>query len=111
MKQWAEEVEYDGARTRWASRTCRFLLFRNVWGENWTDSDGVVHYDWCYAPFQQNYVLSAENGWKLTIDNLPLYDTTINPDGSLRKYRYYILESTSVGNDTAGPLHAGDDGG
>jgi len=59
-----------------------------------------VHYNWCYDPFQQNYVLSAENGWKLTIDNLPLYDTTLNPDGSLRKYRYYILESTSVGNDT-----------
>ena len=100
VKQWAKEVEYDGAQNPLGIQNVSISLFRNVWGENWTDSDGVVHYDWCYAPFQQNYVLSAENGWKLTIDNLPLYDTTINPDGSLRKYRYYILESTSVGNDT-----------
>ena len=100
VKQWAEEVEYDGAQNPLDIKQVSILLFRNVWGENWTDSDGVVHYNWCYDPFQQNYVLSAENGWKLTIDNLPLYDTTLNPDGSLRKYRYYILESTSVGNDT-----------
>ena len=100
VKQWAEEVEYDGAQNPLGIQNVSISLFRNVWGENWTDSDGVVHYNWCYDPFQQNYVLSAENGWKLTIDNLPLYDTTINPDGSLRKYRYYILESTSVGNDT-----------
>ena len=100
VKQWAEEVEYDGAQNPLGIQNVSISLFRNVWGENWTDSDGVVHYNWCYDPFQQNYVLSAENGWKLTIDNLPLYDTTLNPDGSLRKYRYYILESTSVGNDT-----------
>ena len=100
VKQWAEEVEYDGAQNPLDIKQVSISLFRNVWGENWTDSDGVVHYNWCYDPFQQNYVLSAENGWKLTIDNLPLYDTTLNPDGSLRKYRYYILESTSVGNDT-----------
>ena len=100
VKQWAEEVEYDGAQNPLDIKQVSIALFRNVWGENWTDSDGVVHYNWCYDPFQQNYVLSAENGWKLTIDNLPLYDTTLNPDGSLRKYRYYILESTSVGNDT-----------
>ena len=99
-KKWAAEPEYDGAQNPLGIQNVSISLFRNVWGENWTDSDGVVHYDWCYAPFQQNYVLSAENGWKLTIDNLPLYDTTLNPDGSLRKYRYYILESTSVGNDT-----------
>ena len=100
VKQWAEEVEYDGAQNPLDIKQVSISLLRNVWGENWTDSDGVVHYNWCYDPFQQNYVLSAENGWKLTIDNLPLYDTTLNPDGSLRKYRYYILESTSVGNDT-----------
>ena len=100
VKQWAEEVEYDGAQNPLDIKQVSISLFRNVWGENWTDSDGVVHYNWCYDPFQQNYVLSAENGWKLTIDNLPLYDTPLNPDGSLRKYRYYILESTSVGNDT-----------
>ena len=100
VKQWAEEVEYDGAQNPLDIKQVSISLFRNVWGENWTDSDGVVHYNWCYDPFQQNYVLSAENGWKLTIDNLPLYDTTLNPDGSLRKYRYYILEGTSVGNDT-----------
>lgn len=100
VKQWAEEVEYDGAQNPLGIQKVSISLFRNVWGENWTDSDGVVHYDWCYDPFQQNYVLSAENGWKLTIDNLPLYDTPLNPDGSLRKYRYYILENTSVGNGT-----------
>ena len=100
VKQWAEEVEYNGAQNPLDIKQVSISLFRNVWGENWTDSDGVVHYNWCYDPFQQNYVLSAENGWKLTIDNLPLYDTTLNPDGSLRKYRYYIFESTSVGNDT-----------
>ena len=100
VKQWAEEVEYDGAQNPLDIKQVSISLLRNVWGENWTDSDGVVHYNWCHDPFQQNYVLSAENGWKLTIDNLPLYDTTLNPDGSLRKYRYYILESTSVGNDT-----------
>ena len=99
-KKWAAEPAYDGAQNPLGIQNVSISLFRNVWGENWTDSDGVVHYDWCYAPFQQNYVLSAENGWKLTIDNLPLYDTTLNPDGSLRKYRYYILENTSVGNDT-----------
>lgn len=100
VKQWAEEVEYDGAQNPLDIKQVSISLLRNVWGENWTDSDGVVHYNWCHDPFQQNYVLSAENGWKLTIDNLPLYDTPLNPDGSLRKYRYYILESTSVGNDT-----------
>lgn len=100
VKQWAEEVEYDGAQNPLDIKQVSISLLRNVWGENWTDSDGVVHYNWCYDPFQQNYVLSAENGWKLTIDNLPLYDTTLNPDGSLRKYRYYILENASVGNDT-----------
>ena len=100
VKQWAEEVEYDGAQNPLDIKQVSISLLRNVWGENWTDSDGVVHYDWSGDPFQQNYVLSAENGWKLTIDNLPLYDTPLNPDGSLRKYRYYILESTSVGNDT-----------
>ena len=100
VKQWAEEVEYDGAQNPLGIQKVSISLFRNVWGENWTDSDGVVHYDWCYDRFQQNYVLSAANGWKLTVDNLPLYDTTLNPDGSLRKYRYYILENTSVGNDT-----------
>ena len=100
VKQWAEEVEYDGAQNPLDIKQVSISLFRNVWGENWTDSDGVVHYNWCNDPFQQNYVLSAENGWKLTIDNLPLYDTPLNPDGSLRKYRYYILENTSVGNDT-----------
>ena len=100
VKQWAEEVEYDGAQNPLGIQKVSISLFRNVWGENWTDSDGVVHYNWSYDPFQQSYVLSAENSWKLTIDNLPLYDTTLNPDGSLRKYRYYILESTSVGNDT-----------
>lgn len=99
-KKWAAEPEYDGAQNPLGIQNVSISLFREVWGENWTDSDGVVHYDWSYAPFQQNYVLSAENGWKLTIDNLPLYDTTLNPDGSLRKYRYYILENTSVGNDT-----------
>ena len=100
VKQWAEEVEYDGAQNPLGIQKVSISLFRNVWGENWTDSDGVVHYNWSYDPFQQSYVLSAENSWKLTIDNLPLYDTTLNPDGSLRKYRYYIFESTSVGNDT-----------
>ena len=100
VKQWAEEVEYDGAQNPLDIKQVSISLLRNVWGENWTDSDGVVHYDWSHDPFQQNYVLSAENGWKLTIDNLPLYDTPLNPDGSLRKYRYYIFENTSVGNDT-----------
>lgn len=100
VKQWAEEVEYDGAQNPLDIKQVSISLFREVWGENWTDSDGVVHYNWSHDPFQQNYVLSAENGWKLTIDNLPLYDTTLNPDGSLRKYRYYIFENTSVGNDT-----------
>ena len=100
VKQWAEEVEYDGAQNPLGIQNVSISLFREVWRENWKDSDGVVHYNWSHDPFQQNYVLSAENGWKLTIDNLPLYDTTLNPDGSLRKYRYYILESTSVGNDT-----------
>ena len=99
-KKWAAEPAYDGAQNPLGIQKVSISLFRNVWGENWKDSDGVVHYDWCYDRFQQNYVLSAENGWKLTIDNLPLYDTTLNPDGSLRKYRYYILENTSVGNDT-----------
>ena len=99
-KKWAAEPAYDGAQNPLGIQKVSISLFRNVWGENWTDSDGVVHYDWSYDPFQQNYVLSAENGWKLTIDNLPLYDTPLNPDGSLRKYRYYILENTSVGNDT-----------
>ena len=99
-KKWAAEPEYDGAQNPLNIQKVSISLFRDVWCENWTDSDGVVHYDWSYDPFQQNYVLSAENGWKLTIDNLPLYDTTLNPDGSLRKYRYYILENTSVGNDT-----------
>ena len=99
-KKWAAEPEYDGAQNPLGIKQVSISLFRNVWGENWTDSDGVVHYNWSNDPFHQNYVLSAENGWKLTIDNLPLYDTTLNPDGSLRKYRYYILENTSVGNDT-----------
>ena len=99
-KKWAAEPEYDGAQNPLGIQNVSISLFRNVWGENWTDSDGVVHYNWSNDPFHQNYVLSAENGWKLTIDNLPLYDTTLNPDGSLRKYRYYILENTSVGNDT-----------
>ena len=99
-KKWAAEPAYDGAQNPLGIQKVSISLLRNVWGENWKDSDGVVHYNWCGDPFQQNYVLSAENGWKLTIDNLPLYDTTLNPDGSLRKYRYYILESTSVGNDT-----------
>ena len=99
-KKWAAEPEYDGAQNPLGIQKASISLFRNVWGENWTDSDGVVHYDWSGDPFKQNYVLSAENGWKLTVDNLPLYDTTLNPDGSLRKYRYYILENTSVGNDT-----------
>ena len=99
-KKWAAEPEYDGAQNPLNIQKVSISLFRNVWGENWTDSDGVVHYDWCGDPFQQNYVLSAENGWKLTVDNLPLYDTTLNPDGSLRKYRYYIFENTSVGNGT-----------
>ena len=99
-KKWAAEPAYDGAQNPLGIQKVSISLFRNVWGENWTDSDGVVHYDWSYDPFQQNYVLSAENGWKLTVDNLPLYDTPLNPDGSLRKYRYYILENTSVGNDT-----------
>ena len=99
-KKWPAEPAYDGAQNPLGIQKVSISLFRNVWGENWKDSDGVVHYDWCYDRFQQNYVLSAENGWKLTIDNLPLYDTTLNPDGSLRKYRYYILENTSVGNDT-----------
>ena len=100
VKQWAEEVEYDGAQNPLDIKQVSISLFREVWGENWTDSDGVVHYNWSHDPFQQNYVLSAENGWKLTIDNLPLYDTPLNPDGSLRKYRYYIFENTSVGNGT-----------
>ena len=100
VKQWAEEVEYDGAQNPLDIKQVSISLLRNVWGENWKDSDGVVHYNWCNDPFQQNYVLSAENGWKVTIDNLPLYDTPLNPDGSLRKYRYYILENTSVGNGT-----------
>ncbi len=100
VKQWAEEVEYDGAQNPLDIKRVSISLFREVWGENWKDSDGVVHYNWCGDPFQQNYVLSAENGWKLTIDNLPLYDTPLNPDGSLRKYRYYIFENTSVGNGT-----------
>ena len=100
VKQWAEEVEYDGAQNPLGIKQVSISLLRNVWGENWKDSDGVVHYNWSHDPFQQNYVLSAENGWKLTIDNLPLYDTPLNPDGSLRKYRYYIFENTSVGNDT-----------
>ena len=99
-KKWAAEPAYDGAQNPLGIQNVSISLFREVWGENWTDSDGVVHYDWSYAPFQQNYVLSAENGWKLTIDNLPLYDTPLNPDGSLRKYRYYIFENTSVGNGT-----------
>ncbi len=99
-KKWAAEPAYDGAQNPLGIQKVSISLFRNVWGENWKDSDGVVHYDWSGDPFQQNYVLSAENGWKLTIDNLPLYDTGLNPDGSLRKYRYYILENTSVGNDT-----------
>ena len=99
-KQWAAEPAYDGAQNPLGIQNVSISLFREVWKKNWTDSDGVVHYDWSGDPFQQNYVLSAENGWKLTIDNLPLYDTPINPDGSLRKYRYYILENTSVGNDT-----------
>ena len=99
-KKWAAEPAYDGAQNPLGIQNVSISLFREVWGENWKDSDGVVHYNWSHDPFQQNYVLSAENGWKLTIDNLPLYDTPLNPDGSLRKYRYYILESTSVGNDT-----------
>ena len=99
-KKWPAEPAYDGVQNPLGIQNVSISLFRNVWGENWTDSDGVVHYDWSDDRFQQNYVLSAENGWKLTIDNLPLYDTTFNPDGSLRKYRYYILENTSVGNDT-----------
>ena len=99
-KKWAAEPAYDGAQNPLGIQNVSISLFREVWGENWKDSDGVVHYNWCGDPFQQDYVLSAENGWKLTIDNLPLYDTTLNPDGSLRKYRYYILENTSVGNDT-----------
>ena len=99
-KKWAAEPAYDGAQNPLGIQNVSISLFREVWGENWKDSDGVVHYNWCGDPFQQNYVLSAENGWKLTIDNLPLYDTPLNPDGSLRKYRYYILENTSVGNDT-----------
>ena len=99
-KKWAAEPEYDGAQNPLGIQNVSISLFREVWGENWKDSDGVVHYNWCYDRFQQDYVLSAENGWKLTIDNLPLYDTPLNPDGSLRKYRYYILENTSVGNDT-----------
>ena len=99
-KKWPAEPAYDGAQNPLGIQKVSISLFRNVWAENWKDSDGVVHYDWSYDPFQQNYVLSAENGWKLTVDNLPLYDTPLNPDGSLRKYRYYILENTSVGNDT-----------
>lgn len=99
-KKWAAEPAYDGVQNPLGIQNVSISLFREVWGENWKDSDGVVHYNWCGDPFQQNYVLSAENGWKLTIDNLPLYDTTLNPDGSLRKYRYYIFENTSVGNDT-----------
>ena len=99
-KKWAEEPEFNGAQNPLGIERVSISLFRNVWAENWTDSDGVIHYDWSYDSFQQNYILTAENGWKLTIDNLPLYDTTLNPDGSLRKYRYYIIENTSVGNDT-----------
>ena len=99
-KKWAAEPAYDGAQNPLGIQNVSISLFREVWGENWTDSDGVVPYDWSGDPFQQNYVLSAENGWKLTIDNLPLYDTPLNPDGSLRKYRYYIFENTSVGNGT-----------
>lgn len=99
-KKWAAEPAYDGAQNPLGIQNVSISLFREVWKKNWTDSDGVVHYDWSGDPFQQNYVLSAENGWKLTIDNLPLYDTPINPDGSLRKYRYYIFENTSVGNGT-----------
>ena len=99
-KKWAAEPAYDGAQNPLGIQKVSISLFREVWGENWKDSDGVVHYNWCYDHFQQNYVLSAENGWKLTIDNLPLYDTPLNPDGSLRKYRYYIFENTSVGNGT-----------
>ena len=99
-KKWAAEPAYDGAQNPLGIQKVSISLFREVWGENWKDSDGVVHYNWCGDPFQQNYVLSAENGWKLTIDNLPLYDTPLNPDGSLRKYRYYIFENTSVGNGT-----------
>ena len=99
-KKWAAEPAYDGVQNPLGIQNVSISLFREVWGENWTDSDGVVHYNWCGDPFQQNYVLSAENGWKLTIDNLPLYDTPLNPDGSLRKYRYYIFENTSVGNGT-----------
>lgn len=99
-KKWAAEPAYDGAQNPLDIKQVSISLLRNVWGENWKDSDGVVHYNWCGDPFQQNYVLSAENGWKLTIDNLPLYDTPLNPDGSLRKYRYYIFENTSVGNGT-----------
>ena len=99
-KKWPAEPAYDGVQNPLGIQNVSISLFREVWKKNWTDSDGVVHYDWSDDPFQQNYVLSAENGWKLTIDNLPLYDTPINPDGSLRKYRYYILENTSVGNDT-----------
>lgn len=100
VKQWAAEPAYDGVQNPLGIQNVSISLFREVWGENWKDSDGVVHYNWCHDPFQQNYVLSAENGWKLTIDNLPLYDTPLNPDGSLRKYRYYIFENTSVGNGT-----------
>lgn len=99
-KKWAAEPAYDGVQNPLGIQNVSISLFREVWGENWKDSDGVVHYNWCGDPFQQNYVLSAENGWKLTIDNLPLYDTPLNPDGSLRKYRYYIIENTSVGNGT-----------
>lgn len=99
-KKWAAEPAYDGVQNPLGIQNVSISLFREVWGENWKDSDGVVHYNWFHDPFQQNYVLSAENGWKLTIDNLPLYDTPLNPDGSLRKYRYYILENTSVGNGT-----------
>ena len=99
-KKWAAEPAYDGVQNPLGIQNVSISLFREVWGENWKDSDGVVHYNWCHDPFQQNYVLSAENGWKLTIDNLPLYDTPLNPDGSLRKYRYYIFENTSVGNGT-----------
>ena len=99
-KKWAAEPAYDGAQNPLGIQNVSISLLREVWCENWTDSDGVVHYNWLHDPFQQNYVLSAENGWKLTIDNLPLYDTTLNPDGSLRKYRYYILENTSAGNGT-----------
>ena len=99
-KKWAAEPAYDGVQNPLGIQNVSISLLREVWGENWKDSDGVVHYNWCGDPFQQNYVLSAENGWKLTIDNLPLYDTPLNPDGSLRKYRYYIFENTSVGNGT-----------